>query len=104
MKLSIDLGLQELQDMVTTLTKKVDTVMATLAETLAAVQAEKTAVESLIAQFTGLQTQLNAVLAGALPPALQSQVDAIFAAAQATASEITTATAPAPATTTTTTP
>ena len=67
-------------------------IMASLDETLAAVTAEKTAVDSIVALLAGIKAQLAAALANAtLSPADQAKVDAIFAAATANASEITAA-------------
>ena len=66
--------------------------MASLDETLAAVTAEKTADDSIVALLAGIKAQLAAALANAtLSPADQAKVDAIFAAATASASEINTA-------------
>jgi hypothetical protein len=67
-------------------------IMASLDETLAAVTAEKTAVDSIVALLAGIKAQLAVALANAtLSPADQAKVDAIFAAATANASEITAA-------------
>jgi hypothetical protein len=67
-------------------------IMASLDETLAAVTAEKTADDSIVALLAGIKAQLAAALANAtLSPADQAKVDAIFAAATASASEINTA-------------
>jgi hypothetical protein len=67
-------------------------IMASLDETLAAVTAEKTADDSIVALLAGIKAQLAAALANAtLSPADQAKVDAIFAAATANASEITAA-------------
>ncbi len=60
--------------------------MASLDETLAAVQAESTVDDSIIALLAGLKAQLDAVLAGGLTPEAQAKVDAIFA--QATANSV----------------
>lgn len=62
---------------------KEDKMMATLDEILADVQAEPSLIASLTTLIGGLQQQLNDVLAGNLPPAVQQKVDAIFAAAEA---------------------
>lgn len=54
--------------------------MSLSSEALAAAQAEATQVDSLIALFQGLQKQLADILAGVtLPPAVQADIDAIFA-------------------------
>ncbi len=64
-------------------------IMATLDETLAAVQAEKTADDSIIALLAGLKQQLADALANAnLSPENQAKVDAIFAQATDNAAEI----------------
>ncbi len=68
-----------------------ETIMATLDETLAAVTAEDSKVDSIIALLNGVEKQLADVLAGALPPAVQAKVDAIFAQATASAGKIDTA-------------
>lgn len=62
--------------------------MATLDETLAAVTAEGTKVDSIIALLTGIKAQLDAVLAGGLTPDVQAKVDAIFAQATTNAAKI----------------
>jgi len=66
-------------------------IMATLDETLAAVTAEDTKVDSIIALLTGIKAQLDAVLAGGLTPEVQAKVDAIFAQATGSAAKIDTA-------------
>lgn len=67
-------------------------IMATLDETLAAVTAEDTKVDSIIALVDGLKKQLADALAGVtLPPDTQAKVDAIFAQANASAGKIDTA-------------
>ena len=69
--------------------EKLEKIMASLDETLAAVTAEKTADDSIVALLAGIKAQLAAALANAtLSPADQAKVDAIFAAATANASEI----------------
>jgi ABC-type transporter Mla subunit MlaD len=73
------------------LTKQQEAMMATLTETLAAVTDEDTKVDSIIALVGGLQSQVNAVLAGNLPPALQAQVNAVFDQAKASGAKIDTA-------------
>ena len=61
---------------------------AGLDETLAAVQAESTVDDSIIALLTGIKAQLDAVLAGGLTADAQAKVDAIFAAAQANSTKV----------------
>lgn len=56
-----------------------DLTMKTLDEVLAAVKEEGTQQGSLITLTSGIKAQLDAVLAGQLPPAAQAKVDAIFA-------------------------
>ena len=63
-------------------------IMASLDETLAAVQAESTVDDSIIALLTGIKAQLDAALAGGLTPEAQAKVDAIFAAAQANSQKV----------------
>jgi len=63
--------------------------MATLDETLAAVSAEDTKVDGIIAFLDGIKKQLADALAGTtLPPATQAKVDAIFTQASASAAKI----------------
>ncbi len=58
-------------------------IMASLDDVLADVTAESTKLDSLTAFVAGLKQQLADALAGAnLPPAVQSKVDAIFAAVE----------------------
>ncbi len=67
-------------------------IMATLDETLAAVTAEDSKVDGIIALVGGLKQQLADALSGAnLPPAIQAKVDAVFAQATASAAKIDTA-------------
>lgn len=66
-------------------------IMASLDETLAAVTAEDTKADSIIALLAGIKAQLDAVIGGALPPAAQAKVDAIFAQATASSGKIDTA-------------
>lgn len=88
-------GDPELASLLRQLCCKLDTVithqeriMATLDETLAAVTAEGTKVDSIIALLTGIKAQLDAVLAGGLTPDVQAKVDAIFAQATTNAAKI----------------
>lgn len=85
---SISNNLNILHDQVQVVDHKVSTLinqeivqMASLADTLAAVQAESTAVGSLVTLVQGLKSQLDDVLSGKLDAASQAQVDAIFAEA-----------------------
>ena len=67
-------------------------IMASLDETLAAVTAEDTKVDSIIALLTGIKQQLADALAGTtLPAGVQAKVDQIFAQATASAGKIDTA-------------
>ena len=67
-------------------------IMATLEETLAAVTAEDTKIDSIVAYNTGLKKQLDDALAGAtLPAPVQAKIDDIFARANASAAKIDTA-------------
>ena len=59
--------------------------MATLDETLTAVQSESTVDDSIIALLNGLAAQ---IAAGGLSPADQAKVDAIFAAAQQNSAKV----------------
>lgn len=70
------------------LLRKAFQIMATLDETLAAVQKEGTVDDSIIALLTGIKAQLDAILAGALPPDVQTKVDAIFSAATANVDKV----------------
>ena len=63
-------------------------IMASLDETLAAVNSETTADNSIIALLQGLQAQITA---GGLSAADQAKVDAIFTAATANANAVNTA-------------
>ena len=60
-------------------------IMATLDETLAAVQAETTVDDSIIALLEGLAAQIKA---GGLTAADQAKVDAIFSAANANSAKV----------------
>ena len=62
--------------------------MHTLEDTLAAVQAETTSENSLIALCTGIKKQLDDALGGALTPSQQMRVDAIFNAITANKSAV----------------
>lgn len=64
---------------VNTLTEKVENLMNTLDDTLAAVTDEGTKEDGLIALVDGIEKQLADALAGTtLPPAVQAKVDAVF--------------------------
>lgn len=67
---------------------KLEKIMASLDETLAAVNAESTVDDSIIALLTGIKAQLDAVLAGGLTADAQAKVDAIFAAASANSAKV----------------
>lgn len=65
------------------------TIMATLDETLAVVRRAAAGSDSLIALFEGLKQQLADILAGVtLPPAVQAQIDTMFAEATANADKV----------------
>ncbi len=81
------------------LNKLEERIMASLDETLAAVQAESTADDSIIALLQGLQQQLADALANAnLSAENQAKVDAIFAQANANSQKIAAAVNTPPAT------
>lgn len=64
----------------------------TLDETLAAVTAEDTRVDSIIAFAAGLKDQLAAALAGTtISPALQAKINSIFDLSTASAAKVDTA-------------
>ena len=66
------------------LTLQGDTIMATLDQVLADVQEETTLISGISTLVDGLKTQLADALANAgLSPAVQAQVDQIFATAEA---------------------
>lgn len=73
----LELILQRLMNIET----KENKIMATLDETLAAVEAAEGKTDSVVALLTGIKAQLDAVLGGALPADVQAKVDAVFAAA-----------------------
>lgn len=63
--------------------KLLEKIMASLDEVLADVTAETTALDGIAALIAGLKQQIKDALSGAtLPPAVQSKVDAVFAAAE----------------------
>jgi len=64
---------------------KLEKIMASLDETLAAVQQESTVDDSIIALLNGLAAQ---IAAGGLSPADQAKMDAIFAAAQQNSTKV----------------
>jgi len=71
-----------------------EAIMATLDETLAAVEAETTADDSIIALLEGLKAQLDEALSGAtLPPAVQAKVNAVFSTATNNVAKVTAAVA-----------
>ena len=64
----------------TQIEKDLGTIMATLAELRAAVAAESTVVDSIHVLLDGIKKQLDDVMTGVVvPPAVQAQIDAIFA-------------------------
>lgn len=79
---------------------KLDTIMATIDEVLADVQQESTLDDSIITLLQNIKAQLDALLAGNLPPEVQAKVDEIFAQVEANkqkvADAITANTPPAP--------
>lgn len=82
----------EIYHMLARIIENQEKIMATLDETLAAVTAEDSKVDSIIALVDGLKKQLADALAGTtLPPAVQAKVDAVFAQATASAGKIDTA-------------
>lgn len=60
------------------LSAKLEKIMATLDDTLAAVQAETTSENAIVALLVGIKKQLDAALGGQLTPSQQMRVDAIF--------------------------
>ncbi len=58
--------------------QKLEKIMHTLEETLAAVEAESTSGASIIALLVGIKKQLDDALGGQLTPSQQMRVDAIF--------------------------
>jgi DNA-binding FrmR family transcriptional regulator len=63
---------------ITTLQKGLTDMARSLDEILAQVTAQRGQIESLVALTAGIKAQLDAVLAGTLPPEMQAKVDAIF--------------------------
>ncbi len=71
---------------------KLEKIMKTIDEVLAAVASESTKVDSVIALIAGLKQQIADALSGTtLPPAVQAKVDAVFDGLQANATKIDTA-------------
>lgn len=69
--------------------RKISEMARTLDETLAAVTAESTKTDSIIALLSGIEQQLKDALAGTtLTPETQAKVDAIFDAATASSAKI----------------
>jgi capsule polysaccharide export protein KpsE/RkpR len=69
---------------ISSLQTKMETMMATLDEVLADVQAESTQIDSLTTLTAGLKQQLTDALSGVtLPPDVQAKVDAVFAGVEA---------------------
>jgi hypothetical protein len=71
--------------------RKLEAIMHTLEDTLAAVQAETTSENSIIALLAGIKKQLNDALAGQMTPSQQNRIDAIFNQATANKTAIDTA-------------
>lgn len=67
---------------------KLETIMNTTKDALAAVTAAQTRIDSLIALSAAQKKQLDAVLAGVLTPDQQADVDAIFNIGNKEASDI----------------
>ncbi len=68
---------------------KLEAIMASLDETLAAVTETDTKLDGITALIAGLKAQLDEALAGTtLTPAVQAKVDAIFAQAEKNNAEI----------------
>lgn len=80
------------------LSRKVDAIMATLADVQAAVAAENTVAQSVVTLLQSLSAQLQAAIAGNDPVALQGLVDSINTQAATMAAAVT-ANTPAAATT-----
>ena len=71
------------------LIERMETIMATLEQVLADTTAMSTRLDSVAALIGGLQQQIAEALSGVtLAPAVQAQVDAIFAAAEGNLSQI----------------
>lgn len=87
---------KEVRDLLRSLRNRMDliqatleAIVATLAETLAAVTDEDTKVDGIIALLAGIKQQLADALSGTtLPAAVQAQVDQIFTQATASAGKI----------------
>ena len=62
-----------------------------LDEVLQSVTDESTLDDSIIALLTGIKAQLDAVIGGALPPAVQAKVNALFDAIEANKTKVTAA-------------
>lgn len=65
------------------LSQQGDKIMASLDEVLADVTDESTRIDSLSTLVAGIKKQLDDILAGQLPPAVQAKVDAVFAGVEA---------------------
>ena len=73
----------ELRDMLHTIIKNQEAMMATLDQVLQDVTDESTRLDSISTLITGLKQQVADALSGAtLPPGVQAKVDAVFAAAE----------------------
>lgn len=85
---AVDRRLDELLGAVALTLREVHKVMASLDETLELVRAANNRQDSLIELTRGIKKQLDEILAGALPPAVQEKVDAIFAEVSGQAAEV----------------
>jgi|ERR1017187_317533 hypothetical protein len=69
--------------------ERINAMAHTLDETIAAITTEDTKIDSFIALFNGLESQLADILAGTVvPPAVQTKIDAMFDQATASAGKI----------------
>ncbi len=80
-------------DMLSRLLNQEDTIMATLADIVAAVTAEKTVEDSVVTLLSSLSAQLKAAIASNDPVAMQAVVDSINANAATLATAVTANTA-----------
>ncbi len=73
-----------IHDRLDAITERLDIIMATLEQVLQSVTEGSTVDDSIIALLVNIKTQLDAVLSGeVLAPAVQAQIDEIFAIAEA---------------------
>ena len=76
--------LEAIKSQLTSLTLQGVQIMATLQQVADDVAGEKTVIEGISTLIDGLQTQLAAALSGTtIPPAVQAQIDQVFADAEA---------------------